>query len=77
MKLIDFLKKETPSYGGCMVCLSTYNDDYQERTVYLLVERVETKTGDMFTINGRLFYDYNYAWDYKVKDWEILYKKEA
>ena len=75
MKLIDFLNKETPTYGGCMLCFATYHND-GEKTKYLLIERVKSTSGDMFIINSRLFYDYNYVWEGKTKDWEILYKKE-
>ena len=76
MKLIDFLNKETPTYGGCMLCFATYHND-GEKTKYLLIERVKSVSGDMFIINSRLFYDYNYVWEGKTKDWEILYKKEV
>ena len=76
MKLIDFLNKETPTYGGCMLCFATYYND-GEKTKYLLIERVKSASGDMFIINSRLFYDYNYVWEGKAKDWEILYKKEV
>ena len=76
MKLIDFLNKETPTYGGCMLCFATYYNN-GEKTKYLLIERVKSASGDMFIINCRLFYDYNYVWDSKTKNWEILYKKEA
>ena len=76
MKLIDFLNKETPTYGGCMLCFATYHND-GEKTKYLLIERVKSTSGDMFIINSRLFYDYNYVWEGKTKDWEILYKKEV
>lgn len=77
MKLIDFLNKETPTYGGCMLCLATYSlFNNREKTKYLLIERSKSASGDMFIINNRLFYDYDYVWDNKTKDWEILYKKE-
>ena len=47
MKLIDFLNKETPTYGGCMLCFATYYND-GEKTKYLLIERVKSASGDMF-----------------------------
>ena len=31
---------------------------------------------DTFIINHKMFYDYDYVWDNKTKDWEILYKKK-
>ena len=37
MKLIDFLNKETPTYGGTMLCFATYYND-GEKTKYLLIE---------------------------------------
>ena len=76
MNLTEFLNKETPTYGGCMLCFATYYNK-GEKTKYLFIERVKSASGDMFIINCRLFYDYNYVWDGKTKDWEILYKKEA
>ena len=87
MKFIEFLNKETPSYGGCMLCLATYDkreysvtkdeDVYKERQEYLLIERHKCANGDIWTINSRPYYDYEFVWVRKVKDWEILYKKEA
>lgn len=86
MKYTEFLDKETPSYGGCMVCLATYEstkyDDVEHKTVpyekkeYLLVERHKCANGDIWTINKRPYYDYDFTWEKKVGDWEILYKKE-
>ena len=85
MKLIDFLNKETPKEGGCMVCLAKYkikdyNPDiqafeYNPREEYMLVERHKCANGDMFTINERFYYDYDFNWDEQMP-WEILYKKE-
>ena len=75
MKLIDFLNKETPTYGGCMLCFATYLIG-REETDYLLIERVKLASEDTFIINHKMFYDYDYVWDNKTKDWEILYKKE-
>ena len=39
MKPIDFLNKETPTYGGCMLCFATYYNN-GEKTKYLLIERL-------------------------------------
>ena len=81
----EFLVKETPSYGGCMLCHAkyykqTYDENKHEfvpelRESYMLVEKHKITNGDMYTINGRAYYEYNYAWDEKMP-WEILYKKE-
>ena len=85
MTLYDFLNKETPSYGGCMLCLAKYkrrdwNPDKKEevdelREEWMLVERVKISNGDMFTVNTRFFYDFEFAWDEK-NPWEIRYKAE-
>ena len=36
MKLIDFLNKETPTYGGCMLCFATYYNNGEKQNIYLL-----------------------------------------
>ena len=87
MTLLDFLKKETPAEGGCMVCLAkypsrTFDFDKKEyvdvvKEEYMLVERYTISNGEMFNINKRFFYDYDYfTWD-ETMPWEILYKKEV
>lgn len=86
MNFREYLDKETPTYGGCMVCLAKYyKQDYDStkheyfdkiREEYLLVERHKCANGDIWTINKRPYYDYDFAWDKKASDWEILYKKE-
>lgn len=85
MTFDEFLNKETPKEGGCMVCLAKYkvkdyNPDikayvYDTREEYMLVERQQCINGDMFTINKRFYYDYDFTWDEQTP-WEILYKKE-
>ena len=85
MTFIEFLNKETPKEGGCMVCLAKYklkdyNPDiqayeYHLKEEYMLVERHICANGDMFTINKRFYYDYDFTWDEQTP-WEILYKKE-
>ncbi len=83
MKFEEFLNKETPKKGGCMLCLAKYKvkgythpdikaDCYKEE--YMLVERHGAANGDVFTINKRFHYDYDFAWDEQAP-WEILYKK--
>lgn len=86
MTFEEFLKKETPRDGGCMLCLARYkvryydclDDGYAEKIKeeYMLVERHNIANGDMFNINKRLFYDYDFTWDEQAP-WEILYKKES
>ena len=84
MKLLDFLNKETPPDGGCMVCLARYRvkdfdfDSKKEvdkiREEYMLVERRKIMNGDAFTINKRFHYDYDFAWNEDIP-WTVLYKK--
>lgn len=86
MTFEEFLNKETPGYGGCMVCLAKYklkNYDpdthdftYKPKEEYMLVERWKIANGDMFIINKRQSFDYDFTWDEETP-WEILYKKEA
>lgn len=86
MTLLEFLKKETPTYGGCMVCLAMYpfrtfdldKNEYVDvvKKEYMLVERHKIANGDMFNINKRFYYDYDFTWDEQTP-WEILYKKES
>ena len=86
MTFKEFLNKETPGYGGCMVCLAKYkiknydsniNDfTYKPKEEYMLVERWKIANGDMFIINKRQSYDYDFTWDEETP-WKILYKKEA
>ena len=85
MTFIEFLNKETPKEGGCMVCLAKYPDNKFDlnknefipavKEEYMLVERRKIANGDMFYINKRFFYDYDFTWDEQTP-WEILYKKE-
>lgn len=86
MEYTEFLNKETPAAGGCMLCLAkcmeTKYDIYQKKHVtvekqeYFLIERHTITNGDLFTLNKRPYYEYQYDWDHRVRDWEILYKKE-
>ena len=86
MEYKEFLNKETPADGGCMLCLAKYMeteyDVYQKKQVtvetqeYFLIERHKCSNGDIFTINKYPYYEYQYDWDRCVCDWEILYKKE-
>ena len=84
----EFLEKETPNEGGCMLCLVTYDftayDILERKNVtkehkdYMLIEKVNISNGDMFTINGRFFYDYSFIWENdNPNTWEILYKREV
>lgn len=71
MKLIDFLNKEVPNEGGCIVCLAKYmvkdyNPDiqayeYNPREEYMLIERYKCANSDIFTINKKFHYDYDFA----------------
>lgn len=83
MKFEEFLNKETPTEGGCMLCLAKYkvkeyNPDIQEyeylpKEEYMLVERRKCANADLFTINGRFCFNYDFTWDEETP-WEILYK---
>lgn len=82
----EFLDKETPKEGGCMVCLATYKhteyssvrheDIPMEKKRFLLIERHKCSNGFIFTVNGDMYYDYENMWKERITDWEILYKKE-
>ena len=86
MKFREYLDKETPSYGGCMVCLAKYTKqdwdtekhEYFDkvREEYLLIERHKCANGDIWTINDRPYYDYDFIWNKRTEDWKILYKRE-
>ena len=71
--MFEFLDKETPTYGGCMVC-QTFNHNGKQDL--LLVERRKFATGDGFTINMRFWHDYDFLWDVE-KPWEILWKYDG
>ena len=85
MKFLEFLNKETPSYGGFMVCRATYRvpiyDPKENKVVYkeaqdnMLVERKKISNGDMFLINKKMSSDYNFTWE-ESTPWEILYKQD-
>lgn len=69
--LYNFLLRETPNENGCMVCETIF----ENRIKYLLIERFKDKMGnDIFTINGRFYYDYEYMWDCK-NQWKVIFKK--
>ena len=85
-EIFDFLLKETPEEGGCMLCLVTYKvHDYdlkekktilKDRTEYFLIEKHNISNGVMFTINKRFFYDYDFVWK-NENHWEIIYKNNV
>lgn len=72
-ELYEFLLKETPDEGGCMLCLVTYKINDYDLKEYFLIERHNISNGVMFTINGRFFFDYEFVWTYE-NHWNILYK---
>jgi len=74
MKFDEFLDKETPKEGGCMLCLVKYKVNGHPKDEYMLVERHKCANGDVFTINKKFDYDYGFMWDEQTP-WEILYKK--
>lgn len=87
-EVFDFLLKETPEEGGCMLCLVTYKfktyslkeqkNVIEDRKEYFLIEKHNISNGVMFTINGRFFYDYDFVWeDGNENHWEILYKNNV
>lgn len=70
----EFLNKETPTYGGCMVCRAIGEDNRQQ---LLLIERHKFANGDGFTINMRMFYDYDFLWEERKEDWKVLWKYDG
>ena len=82
-EVYEFLLKETPDEGGCMLCLVTYKIyDYdlkekknilKDKKEYFLVEKHNISNGVMFTINGRFLFDYEFVWE-NENHWNILYK---
>ena len=86
MTFEEFLNKETPKEGGCMVCLARYKKkDYdldlkkdveKTREEYMLVERHKCANGEVFTINKKYYYDYDFIWD-ETMPWTVLYKREV
>jgi hypothetical protein len=83
----EFLERETPQDGGCMLCLVTYKymkydlekrcDVEKDVKDYFLIERHNISNGFLFTINTRMHEDYRFVWaDGNENHWEILYKKE-
>ena len=46
MKLIDFLNKETPTYGGCMLCFATYYNDGEKTKFDLTSSTIHRKNGE-------------------------------
>ena len=85
-EIFDFLLKETPEEGGCMLCLVTYKiKDYdlkekkyvlKDRTEYFLIEKHNISNGVMFTINGNFYFDYEFVWA-NENHWKILYKNNG
>lgn len=84
----EFLEKETPNEGGCMLCLVTYNftnysileqkEVTKEHKEYMLIEKRNVSNGVMLTINGRFHFDYDFIWENdNPNTWEILYKREV
>ena len=69
-EMLAFLEKETPTYGGCMVCKVKREDKSPE---ILLIQRHKFANGDGFTINMRMYYDYDFVWR-ENPNWEILWK---
>ena len=65
-----FLEKETPTYGGCMVCKVKRADRSPDM---LLIQRHKFANGDGFTINMRMSYEYDFVWK-ENPNWEILWK---
>lgn len=69
----SWLNKETPGYGGCMVCRVKRKTGQLD---FLLIERHQFAVSDGITINKRMFYDYEFIWK-ENPNWEILWKYEG
>lgn len=86
MTLEEFIDKEAPTYGGCMLCLARYKaniydheakkEEEKIKEEYMLVERYKIASGDAFFVNKKFYYDYEFAWNEEMP-WEVIYKKDV
>lgn len=75
-KFYDFLERECPE-KGCMVCSvkekrkNVLSGEEREVTNYYIIEKHKIANGNIFNINGRFWYDYEWLFDL---EWKILFK---
>lgn len=75
-KFYGFLKGECPE-KGCMVCsvkeksINALTGEEREVTNYYIIEKHKISNGNMFIINGRFWYEYEWLFDL---EWKILFK---
>lgn len=70
--LYNFLEENHPGYGECMLCKTFYKEN---KTRYLLIEKMKASNGDIFTVNSSFWWDYTFLWD-NENPWEILFKSK-
>jgi len=73
MTLKEFLDKECPKEGGCMVV--EFQEVGKNNPTYLLCERIVTAKSDEFLLNGRFYFDYDFLWEETEGEWNIIYKR--
>ena len=80
-KFYEFLDKNHPGYGECMVCKCVLptkegsSNEEQNKIYYFCIEKHKlSEKMDNYTINWRLWYDFLYFW--KGDNWEIIYKSK-
>ena len=71
-KMFDFLDKIVPNYGGCAL-IELENESVDSHDRYMLAIRIKVSNGDMFLLNGRFFYDYDFKFD--SEKWKLLFQK--
>lgn len=75
MTLREFLDKECPKEGGCMVV--EFQEVGKNRPTYFLCERFKAANGDMFLLSGQFYFDYEFLWEETEREWNIIYKREV
>jgi len=76
-RLYKFLQDNHPGYDECMVCKCKEKDyEGNDKIEYLIIEKHECASGDLFLINTRLWYDYDFKWRDGDPNWEIIFKSK-
>lgn len=68
MKYEEFLLKETPEEGGCLLCES-------KGRFYLIIKKYDGNKNPMFLVNYRFSWEYEEEWD-ENDPWKIIYKNQ-
>ena len=69
MGLNQFLREECPPEGGCLLVEAIWNGKVRH---FVCKRHTTADDRDMFTINDRLYYDYDFMWD-ENNPWKILW----